>query len=169
MKFLLLLISFHLFQPKNEIIELAKQVEKKYNVKNKRYVVIIDFKKSIYEKRLYVVDIENSQIVMESVVSHALNTGKEYASSFSNEPNSKKSSLGAFETSSTYYGYYGYSLKIKGLDKKLNDNCEKRAIIIHSTKKMSTPWSWGCFSVPDENNKKLIELVKNGCLIFAHN
>ena len=169
MKFLLLLITFHLFQPKNEIIQIAKRVETQYNVKNKRYVVIIDFRKSIYEKRLYVVDVKNSEIVLESIVSHALNSGKEYATSFSNQINSKKSCLGAFETQSTYYGYYGYSLRIRGLDKKINDNCEKRSIIVHSTKKMSTLWSWGCFSVPDGINEKLINLIKNGCLIYAFN
>ena len=167
MKILLLFLLFF-SQPHSEVVNLAKQVQKKYNVTNKHYVCIVDFSKSIYEKRLFVVDMDKSEIVLESIVSHAMNSGKEYATNFSNDLNSKKSCIGGFETLNTYYGYYGYSLKLKGLDRNVNDNCLKRFIIVHSTKKMTTPWSWGCFSVPDEINSKLINLIKNGCLIFVH-
>jgi hypothetical protein len=168
MKLLFILLSV-LFQPKDSIVDLANQVQKKYNVPNKNYVVIIDFTKSIYEKRLFLVDMKNQKIILKSVVSHAYNSGDEYAKEFSNTINSKKTSLGAFLTKNTYYGYYGYSLIISGLDKELNSNAEKRAIIFHSTKKMTKPWSWGCFSTPDSVNNLLIDKIKNGCLIYAHN
>ena len=112
---------------------------------------------------------KNEKIVLTSLVSHAYNSGKEYAKDFSNEINSKKTSLGAFVTKNTYYGYYGYSLVISGLDDNLNTNAEKRSIIFHSTKKMTKPWSWGCFSIPDSVNNKIINMIKNGCLVYAHN
>ena len=60
---------------------------------------------------------------MKTIVSHALKTGNIqngflYAENFSNVLHSNKSSLGAYLTKNTYYGRFGYSLVLKGLDKK---------------------------------------------------
>jgi hypothetical protein len=33
---------------------------------------------------------------------------------------------------------------------------------------MKTRWSWGCFATPEETNKKLIDLIKNGCLVYVY-
>jgi hypothetical protein len=104
---------------------------------------------------------------MTSIVSHGVNSGKEYATDFSNVIGSYKSSLGAYLTEQTYNGYYGYSLIVKGLD-KTNSNAKKRKIIFHSTKKMKTKWSWGCFSLPEKNNKKIIDMIKGGCLVYVY-
>lgn len=27
---------------------------------------------------------------------------------------------------------------------------------------MKTKWSWGCFSLPEKNNKKIIDIIKGG-------
>jgi hypothetical protein len=65
------------------------------------------------------------------------------------------------------YGYFGYSLHLKGLD-KTNSNAKLRKIIFHSTKKMHSKWSWGCFSLPEKNTRKIIDLIKGGCLVYAY-
>lgn len=128
---------------------------------------MVDYSKSIVSERLYLVNTKTQKIEMTSVVSHAWNSGFMHANNFSNQEGSLKSSLGAYVTENTYYGNYGYSLVLQGLD-KTNSNAKKRKIIFHSTKKMKTKWSWGCFALPEKNTRKIIDLIKGGCLVYAY-
>lgn len=162
--------SFSQLQDKR-IINIAIEKSKSYIVSNKNFITIIDFNKSINEERLYVVDMRKNKIILKSTVSHAFNSGRFntgflYADNFSNTLNSNKSSIGAYITKGTYYGKFGYSLILKGLD-KTNSNAEKRKIIFHSNKLMKTKWSWGCFATPDQININLINIIKNGTLVYA--
>jgi hypothetical protein len=169
--YLLLFFSLFIFnsiQSQEVLIKKAIQVQSKYSVKNSKYMVLIDYSKSILSDRLFVVDIKNKKIILTSVVSHAKNSGLLYATKFSNSEGTLMSCLGAFETKSTYYGQFGYSLIVKGLDKGINSNAEPRKIIFHSAKKMKTKWSWGCFATPEETNNNLINLIKNGCLVYVY-
>jgi hypothetical protein len=147
-------------------IDVAKKLQKKYNPPNKNYVVFIDYSKSISEKRLYVIDMNTSEIILTTEVAHGINSGKEYATDFSNNENTLKSSLGVYITQETYYGQFGFSLRVNGLD-STNSNARHRKIIFHSNKKMHSKWSFGCFATPEEINSKLINLIKNGCLVFV--
>ncbi len=153
--------------PSNSIVDKAIAIQKQYKVTNDKYVVMVDYSKSILEERLYIVNTKTAQVEMTSIVSHAWNSGSLYASDFSNVNESKKSSLGAYLTEKTYYGQFGYSLHLKGLD-KTNSNAKLRKIIFHSAKKMSTKWSWGCFALPEKNTKKIIDKIKGGCLVYAY-
>ena len=153
--------------PSTNIVDKAITIQKKYKVKNDKYVVMVDYSKSINAERLYVVNTKTQKIEMTSIVSHGVNSGKEYAVDFSNVKHSNKSSLGAYLTENTYYGFFGYSLHLKGLD-KTNSLAKERNIIFHSTKKMKTKWSFGCFSVPEKNTRKIIDMIKGGCLVYAY-
>ena len=62
---------------------------------------------------------------------HGKNSGGNYATSFSNENGSHKSSLGFYLTENTYQGRNGYSLILNGLEKGINDLAKQRAIVIH--------------------------------------
>ena len=95
------------FSPSNNLINKAIQIQKKYNIYTKNYVVLIDFSKSIDEERLYVVNTKTAEIEISSKVSHGRNSGKNYATVFSNKMNSLQSSLGAYVTGKTYYGRFG--------------------------------------------------------------
>jgi hypothetical protein len=150
------------------IVDKAIAIQKQYKVTKDKYVVMVDYSKSINEERLYVVNTKTAQIEITSIVSHGKNSGKQYATDFSNVMESNKSSLGAYLTENTYYGHYGYSLVLKGLD-KTNSNAKKRKIIFHSSKIMQTKWSFGCFSLPEKNTKKIIDMIKGGCLVYAYN
>lgn len=150
-----------------EIVDKAIAIQKKYKVTNDKYVVMVDYSKSIVSERLYLVNTKTHKIEMTSIVSHAWNSGFMYATNFSNQEGTLKSSLGAYVTDNTYYGNYGYSLVLKGLD-KTNSNAKKRKIIFHSTKKMKTKWSWGCFALPEKNTRKIIDMIKGGCLVYAY-
>ena len=55
---------------------------------------------------------------------------------------------------------------MEGLD-NTNSNAESRTIVFHSSKSMHTKWSEGCFSLPDEKSKQIINLIKEGCLVYA--
>lgn len=148
-------------------VEMAKIVQSKYDAPNKKYVVIIDYSKSIDVERLYIVDMEKSQVILKSKVSHAGRSGVNIPTDFSNEFNTKKSSLGTYITKGTYYGRFGYSLIISGLD-PTNSNAERRAIIFHSNKLMKSKWSWGCFATDEITNRKIINLIKGGCLVYVY-
>ncbi len=163
----LICVFFLSKQPSTSIVDKAIAIQKQYQVGNDKYVVMVDFSKSIFEKRLYLVNCKTSKIEMTSIVSHAWNSGALYATDFSNINKSNKSSLGAYLTENTYYGKFGYSLVLKGLD-KTNSNAKLRKIIFHSSKKMSSKWSHGCFALPDNSTRKIINLIKDGCLVYAY-
>ena len=151
------------------IVIKAKNVQNRYHSKihNKKYVTLIDFSISINEERLFVVDMDSKKIIIRSRVAHGIMSGAEYATNFSNTENSKESSLGAYISNESYYGGWGYAMRLDGLDKGINDNAKERTIVFHSEKKMRTKWSWGCFATPDNINSKLIDLIKDGSLIYA--
>ena len=54
-----------------------------------------------------------------------------WATKFSNTNDSHQSSLGLMRTGETYYGSYGYSLRLDGLEDGYNDAVRSRAIVIH--------------------------------------
>ncbi|HEX6427513.1 MAG TPA: murein L,D-transpeptidase catalytic domain family protein, partial [Niastella sp.] len=78
---------------------------------------ICDFSQSSRRKRFYVIDMAEKKVLINTWVAHGRNSGGEYARSFSNSPESHKSSLGFYVTHNTYYGSHGLALKIEGLEK----------------------------------------------------
>ncbi len=111
-------------------MDKAIAIQKQYKVSKDKYVVMVDYSKSIDEKRLYIVNIKTAQIEMTSIVSHGINSGKQYAVDFSNVMESNKSSLGAYLTETTYYGHFGNSLHLKGLDKTNSLAKERKSFFI---------------------------------------
>ena len=94
-------------------------------------LTLIDFSRPSTAKRLFVFDMRERKVLFSSVVSHGKNSGDNYATSFSNEYGSYKSSLGFYLTESTYQGKNGYSLILNGLEKGINDRARERAIVMH--------------------------------------
>ena len=76
---------------------------------------ICDFSQSSRNKRLYVIDLDQRRVLINTYVAHGRNSGTEFAYSFSNNSRSHKSSLGFYVTENTYFGDHGLSLKIIGL------------------------------------------------------
>jgi hypothetical protein len=144
---------------------VAKKQVAKYNPKRKDYVIIIDYQKNILADRLFVINMKSGEVIISSKVSHAFNSGIMFATDFSNKLGSNKSSKGNYITKGTKYGSFGYSMIISGLDKGINDNAQNRSVIFHPDTKMKYKWSKGCFATPEETNKKIIDLTKNGCLV----
>jgi len=143
----------------------------------KDIITVIDFSKPSTEKRLYVLDVENLKVLYQTYVSHGRNSGKLYATKFSNKPESNMSSLGAYITGNTYFGEHGYSLRLNGEERGINDNAYRRAIVIHSADYASERFidsqgflgrSFGCPALPREVAKPVIETIKDGSCIFVY-
>lgn len=140
-------------------------------------LTIIDFSKPSSSQRLFVLNIPQEKIVFKTWVSHGKNSGLLYATRFSNQPQTYQSSLGFFKTLQPYQGENGYSLRLEGLDKNINDKAFERAIVMHGAPYVSAAnlqrqgylgRSWGCPAVPVEQAKSIIDLIKNGSLLFIY-
>lgn len=144
----------------------------------KEILAVVDFGLSSNLKRLWIIDMTTNEILLQSLVAHGRNTGEEFASNFSNTPESYKSSLGFYATAEVYKGKHGVSLKLDGLEKGLNHNARQRAVVIHGANYVSESFikankrlgrSQGCPAVPVEIAPKVIDLVKGGaCLYIFH-
>jgi hypothetical protein len=147
--------------------ELIRENLKKYNPPRRDYAIVIDYRKHLFSKRLYLYDLKKGEIILTSRVSHAFNSGFLYASDFSNVNGSEKSCYGAFLTGGSYQGEFGYGMRVKGLEKGINDQAERRAIVFHTANRILPMWSLGCFITPADVNRKLIDLTKGGSLVLV--
>lgn len=146
-------------------------------IQDKGILTICDFSQSSRNKRLYVIDMENLQVLKNTYVAHGRNSGGEFANSFSNNPRSHKSSLGFYITSSTYKGGHGLSLRLNGVEKGINDKALMRHIVIHGSNYVGdrflerSPFlgrSFGCPAVPAEDTREIIETIKDGTCLFIY-
>jgi hypothetical protein len=138
-------------------------------------LTVIDFTMPSTQKRLWIIDPEKGEVLLNTVVAHGRNSGGLMAESFSNKPESYQSSLGFYKTAETYQGKHGYSLRLDGLEKGFNDQARNRAIVIHGADYAREEFaktvgrlgrSLGCPALPSELSAKAIDLIKNGSLLF---
>lgn len=147
-------------------------------LKNDSILTIIDFSIPSTEQRFFVLDLKNLKVIKNSLVAHGMNSGENKAESFSNNRHSNQSSLGLFLTQETYEGKHGYSLRLDGMSRGLNDNARKRAIVIHGADYVSEDFikendrigrSFGCPALPINLVEEIIDLIKEGsCLYIYH-
>lgn len=144
---------------------------------NRSIMSIVDFSQSSNKKRLYVLDMENYKVLFNTLVAHGKNSGKEWATSFSNRLSSYKSSPGFYVTTQTYSGENGYSLKLEGLEKGINDKALERAIVMHGANYVNETYiaslgfigrSHGCPAVPAKQARSIINAIKNGTCLYIH-
>ncbi|MCD7975727.1 MAG: murein L,D-transpeptidase catalytic domain family protein [Tannerellaceae bacterium] len=143
--------------------------------KNKDIIAVIDFSKPSTEERLYVIDLEEKELLFISHVSHGKNSGDVLPTSFSNVNGSFQSSLGFFVTEGTYSGRGGYSLILDGLEKGINDKAKERSIVMHGSrnanpsvinKRGSLGRSLGCPAMPEAVTKPIINTLKGGAIVY---
>ena len=141
------------------------------------YLTVCDFSQSSRNKRLYIIDIENNELVIHTYVAHGKNSGDEYANRFSNTPESLQSSLGFYITTVTYNGKHGLSLRMNGVDPGFNDKALERTIVLHGAAYVDAARvkagmymgrSWGCPAVPQHESKNIINTIKNGTCLFIY-
>jgi hypothetical protein len=146
-------------------------------IKNDDILTIVDFSRPSSEKRLFVIDLQNGKLLFNTLVSHGRNSGKGQANAFSNAPNSFKSSLGFYVTGTTYSGAHGYSLRLNGEEKGINDNALSRGIVMHCADYVNESLvrsqgyigrSLGCPAIPTNVHKKVIAAIKDGSCLFLY-
>lgn len=147
------------------------------NLKKKNILTIIDYSVPSSDKRFYVIDLEKKKLLYRCLVAHGKNSGDFTATSFSNRNGSLKSSLGFYITAETYVGEHGYSLKLDGLEKNINDNARMRDIVIHGadyvSDKIVTIYgrpgrSWGCPALPVELAREIMDVISHGSCLFIY-
>ena len=82
----------------------------------------------------------------------------------------------AFAFSKTM-GSNGYSLRLNGLEKNINDKALQRAIVMHGAPYVDQSAinslgflgrSWGCPAVPMSTHKAIINTIKGGTCLFIY-
>jgi hypothetical protein len=150
---------------------------KKGLIRKKSVLTICDFSQPSYSQRLYVIDVRHRKLLYRTYVAHGQNSGGDYATSFSNDPDSYKSSLGFYLTRRTYRGRNGLSLRITGVDTGYNDKASKRNIVLHGSDYVNPQYvsdfgtigtSQGCPAMPTGISPKIIKTVKNGSCFFIY-
>lgn len=138
---------------------------------------ICDFSQSSNNKRLYIVDLESNELLINTYVAHGRNSGAEYATRFSNRPSSLQSSLGFYVTENTYFGEHGLSLRVNGLEPGYNNNAMRRAIVVHGADYIGEGRltgndymgrSFGCPAIPEKDRDEVINTIKNGTCLFIY-
>jgi L,D-transpeptidase catalytic domain len=153
------------------------KLKKKGLLRRTHILTICDFSQSSSQQRMYVIDVRNRRVLYRTYVAHGINSGEEFASSFSNKMESCKSSLGFYITAGVYTGVNGLSLRIDGVDKGFNDNARKRSIVIHGANYVSLRvlrkygvmgTTFGCPAIPSEMTTQIIPVVKHGSCFFIY-
>jgi hypothetical protein len=161
----------------NSALEGLEKLDSKGVIKKDDIITIVDFSQPSNKKRLYVLDLNNKQILFNTLVAHGRNSGGLWAKSFSNSASSLKSSPGFYVTEDTYVGHNGYSLRLDGLEKNINDNALQRSIVMHGAPYVDQSAinslgflgrSWGCPAVPEPQHKAIINTIKGGTCLFIY-
>jgi hypothetical protein len=140
-------------------------------------VGITDFSRASSEPRLYLVNTVSGR-VSQHLVSHGRGSDPAHTGwlqRFSNDYGSYATSNGAYVTGDYYYGQYGRSMKLRGLEHS-NSNAEARAIVVHSA------WyaepnvvrehgrlgrSEGCFAMSQTSLQEVLNRLGPGHLLYA--
>ena len=140
-------------------------------------ISICDFSQSSRQKRFYIIDLAEMKLLVNTYVAHGRNSGGEYAKSFSNSPESHKSSLGFYKTLQPYNGEHGLSLRIGGLERGINDRADRRNIVIHGSEYVgdnfiqNNPFagrSYGCPALPSNEIEEVVNTIKDGTCLFIY-
>ncbi len=146
-------------------------------LKNPQTLSIIDFSMPSKVKRLYVLDLVHFRLLFNTYVAHGRNSGLQTATTFSNQPESFKSSLGFYSTQNIYNGKHGSSLQLNGLEKGFNDNALSRGIVMHAANYVDEQLaktrgyigrSLGCPAVPEKVHAAIIGAIANGSCLFVY-
>ncbi len=137
---------------------------------------VIDFSMPSDLRRFFVMDLVRGQMLFDELVSHGEGSG-DPTDVRSDIHESHQSSLGVVRVAEAYYGTYGYSVRLDGLDPIYNDQVRGRAIVIHPAEYSTqdfvdddgyTGRSWGCPAVDPAISDDLIDTIADGTLILKY-
>jgi hypothetical protein len=154
-----------------------ENLKKMGKITNLRYLTIADMSMASSHPRLYIIDMDKQQVLLQTFVSHGKNSGLLFAEAFSNLVGSFKSSLGFYITGKPYQGKHGTSLVLKGVEMGINDKAEERAIVLHGAAYANQGFvkqqgylgrSLGCPAVPSNQVKEIIQAIQGASCLFVY-
>ena len=141
-------------------------------------LVLADFSLASSEPRFHLVDVAGGAIQRSWLVAHGSGSDPAHTGvlqSFSNEPGSNATSRGAYLTANSYYGKYGRSQRLIGMDPE-NDAALDRAIVLHGAHYVDPGMidqhgrigrSYGCFAVEMDQVGQVMNRLGEGALLYA--
>ena len=163
-----------------EVFEIAvkgySELFLKKKLKNKKFLTIVDMSLSANTERMFIIDMEKRILVDKKLVAHGMKTGNEFASDFSNEQSSHKSSIGFFITGELYNGRHNLSMKLDGQEYS-NNNARSRGVVVHSADYVSCEYitsngrlgrSLGCPAIDKEGYEETVNKLQGGSCYFIY-
>lgn len=142
------------------------------------YMLYVDFNLHSSVERAFLINLVTGKTEMSehtTVGKYSDENHDGWADSFGNISGSGKSSLGAMITAEEYgksvggWSKFAEALKLKGLEKGLNDKVYDRAIIIHdSTYSENGGRSLGCITFDKQATIKLIDHLGSGSIVYVN-
>ncbi len=175
--------SAHLKEAGLSLSVFEKALTGFYNLKKsgrlseKSILTIADFDQLSTKKRLYIIDLDKKEILLNTWVAHGQKSGNDEAVNFSNKNESYTSSLGFYVTGEIYRGAHGKSLKLDGMDNGFNDNARSRSIVVHGAAYVSSNTinalgrlgrSQGCPAVAPEVANQVINTISDKTVLFIN-
>jgi len=140
-------------------------------------LTVVDFSISSCNKRMWIIDVINKALILNTWVAHGQGSGENMASHFSDNMDSHQSSLGFYVTDDVYNGKHGRSLRLDGMDAGFNLNARARAIVVHAADYVSPNAiaqmgrlgrSFGCPAVSPEVADQVINTIKDKTMLFIN-
>lgn len=144
-------------------------------ITNKKYILLVDYSLNEKLKRAHLINMQDFTSKSYKVA-HGKNSDQDkdgMADHFSNVNGTLQSSLGPVLIGKEFHNPKWKMVRLLyGLQKGLNDNIEKREIVMHSTtyvndvEGQSIGDTWGCFGFSEKSAAEIFPLVQ-GCLLYA--
>ncbi|MCD0489273.1 murein L,D-transpeptidase catalytic domain family protein [Pedobacter sp. MC2016-14] len=143
----------------------------------KSILSIADMDQLSSSKRLWIIDLDKKELLLNTWVAHGQHSGDDKATRFSNTNDSFQSSLGFYVTGEIYTGKHGRSLKLDGMDNGYNDNARRRSIVVHGAAYVSQGTinalgrlgrSQGCPAVAPELANEVINTIEGKTVLFIN-
>jgi hypothetical protein len=163
--------------PRLKARALLALAARRSQIPNADVIGIADFNRPSRDPRFYIMDIR-SGLVTEHLCAHGRGSDPAHSGwleHFSNDVGSEATSNGSYLTGDAYFGKYGHSMRLTGLD-RTNYNAETRAIVIHSAWYAEPQMvlehgklgrSEGCFALPGISHAEAMTRLGSGRLLYA--
>jgi hypothetical protein len=163
--------------PRLKARALLALAAKRSRIPNTDVIGIADFSRPSRDPRFYILDLRGG-LVTEHLCAHGRGSDPAHSGwleRFSNDPGSEATSNGAYLTGEAYFGKYGHSMKLFGLDHS-NSNALARAIVVHSAWYAEPQMvldhgklgrSEGCFALPGISHAEAMTRLGSGRLLYA--
>jgi hypothetical protein len=163
--------------PKLKARALLALAANRARIPNADVIGIADFSRPSREPRFYIMDLRSGMLT-QHLCAHGRGSDPGHSGwleYFSNSVGSEATSAGAYLTGDTYFGKYGHSMRLYGLD-HTNSNALERAIVVHSAwyaePKVVEEYgklgrSEGCFALPGISHAEAMTRLGSGRLLYA--